>query len=84
MRTESATDAKNNFGALMDAALREPIVIQRSGRNSVVMLAYEDYEHLLKIIDSSWGQKADAARKKGSIGTAKSKQLLNDLLNARD
>lgn len=84
MKTQTATDAKNNFGAVMDAALREPVVIQRSGRNAVVMMAYEAYEELLSLIDQTWGAKAEKARKKGFIGVEKSERLLQALLNAKD
>ena len=49
MRVESATNAKNNFGAIMDAAMREPVIIQKSGRNAVVMMSYEEYEEKKEI-----------------------------------
>ena len=84
MRTESATDAKNKFGEVMDAALREPVVIQRSGRNAVVMMAYEDYEALLAQVDGQWGLGATKSKEEGFIGATKSKQLLDRLLNAED
>jgi prevent-host-death family protein len=84
MRIESATDAKNSFGAIMDMALREPVVIQRSGRNSVVMLAYEDYEEMTALMDKLWGERASKAKRKGFIGPAKSRHLLNKLLHAED
>lgn len=84
MRTETATDAKNNFGAVLDAALREPVVIRKSGRNAVVMIAYEDYENLVAMVDGYWGMKAEQARHKGFIGKAKSHKLLDTLLNAGD
>lgn len=84
MKTETATDAKNNFGQVMDAALREPVVIRRSGRNAVVMLAYEDYEELLALADKNWGERATRAKASGLIGAEKSHALLNALLNAAD
>ena len=84
MRTETATDAKNKFGEVMDAALREPVIIQRSGRNAVVMMAYEDFEEFRALVDQRWGAQATQAKRKGFIGTKKSEKLLQTLLNAED
>ncbi len=66
----------------MDAAMREPVVIQKSGRNAVVMLAYEDYEDMLASIDAVWAKKALKAKKAGFIGSKKSAELLARLINA--
>lgn len=84
MHMESATEAKNRFGAVMDAALRAPVVIQRSGRNAVVMLAYEDYEALVAAADEAWGKKAARAKRKGFLGAEKSGRLIRELLGAGD
>lgn len=56
----------------MDAALREPVLITRSGRNAVVMLAYDDYEELKSMSDKAWGKKAKSAKSKGFLSTAES------------
>ncbi|MDX2073671.1 MAG: type II toxin-antitoxin system prevent-host-death family antitoxin [Alphaproteobacteria bacterium] len=82
MLVESSTHAKNQFGAVMDAAMREPVIIQRSGRNAVVMLAYQDYEEMLQMVDRAWGKRAAAAKRKGFIGAKKSAALIEKLLNA--
>ena len=63
MRIESATNAKNHFGEIMDAALREPVIIQRSGRNAVVMLSVEEHEILEILSDRYWGELAKEAEK---------------------
>ncbi|NDE90157.1 MAG: type II toxin-antitoxin system Phd/YefM family antitoxin [Alphaproteobacteria bacterium] len=81
MHTETATTVKNKFGKVMDRALREPVVIQRSGRNSVVMIAYEDYEEFAIYRDKIWGEKAARAKKKGMAGKKKSEQLMRKVLN---
>jgi prevent-host-death family protein len=44
MRTVAATEAKQRFGAIIDAAQREPIVIQRQNRDVAVIISPEDYE----------------------------------------
>jgi prevent-host-death family protein len=84
MRLESATDVKNHFGEMMDAALREPIIIQRSGRNTAVMMAYEEYEEMMAQIDAAWGKRAEKAKKNGTLGKTKSQALLKRMLSARD
>ena len=46
MKTVAATDAKNRFGAILDEAQREPIVIRRQDRDIAVVLSMADYERL--------------------------------------
>ena len=46
MKTISAKDAKNGFGRLIDAALAEPVVVEKHGRAVVVVLSIEEYERL--------------------------------------
>jgi len=43
MKTVSATEAKQRFAAVLDAALREPVVIRRQNRDVVVMISAEEY-----------------------------------------
>ena len=46
MRYVSATDAKQRFAALLDAAQREPVVIRRQKRDVAVLVSAADYERL--------------------------------------
>ena len=46
MRSFSATDAKQNLAALLDAAQREPVVIRRQKRDVAVVLSADEYERL--------------------------------------
>ncbi len=46
MRYVSATDAKQRFAAMLDAAQREPVVIRRQKRELAVVLSLEQYERL--------------------------------------
>ena len=50
MKTIASTEAKTNFGALLDAAQREPVLIEKKGRGVAVLLAKEEYERLEEII----------------------------------
>ena len=46
MRSISATEAKQAFGAALDAAQREPVVIRKQNRDVAVLLSAEEYEKL--------------------------------------
>ena len=46
MKRVAATDAKNRFGAILDDAQREPVVIRRQDRDIAVVLSMADYERL--------------------------------------
>ncbi|MEX1204443.1 MAG: type II toxin-antitoxin system Phd/YefM family antitoxin [Dongiaceae bacterium] len=46
MRYVSATDAKQRLAALLDAAQREPIMIQRQKRDVAVVLSPQEYDRL--------------------------------------
>ena len=46
MRHVSATDAKQTFSAVLDAAQREPVVIRRQRRDVAVVLSVQEYEKL--------------------------------------
>jgi prevent-host-death family protein len=42
----SATDAKNRFGELLEAARKEPVHVQKNGRDVAVVLSPEEYRSL--------------------------------------
>ena len=48
MKTVSATEAKQNFAAMIDHAQREPVRIRRHDRDLAVLVSAEQYEHLNK------------------------------------
>jgi prevent-host-death family protein len=49
MRTISATEAKQNLGALLDSAQSEPITIRRQNRDIAVVLSAREYDRLRAI-----------------------------------
>ena len=49
MQTQSAKDAKYNFGRLIDTAWAEPVVIEKHGLPVVVVLSIEEYRRLVAI-----------------------------------
>jgi len=46
MTAFSATEAKNKFGELLEAAHREPVEISKKGRPVAVLLSMEAYEEM--------------------------------------
>ncbi len=46
MKTVSASDAKQRFAALLDAAQREPVLIRRQNRDVAVIISPEEYERI--------------------------------------
>lgn len=50
MQTFSANEAKQNFGEVIDAALREPVAITKHGRRSVIITSDKDYRELQQFV----------------------------------
>ena len=46
MKSVSATEAKQRFAALIDAAQREPVRVRRQKRDVVVILSMEEYDRI--------------------------------------
>lgn len=82
MRVESATNVKNHFGEIMDAALREPVMIQRSGRDAAVLMSVEEYKIVEMLSDRYWGELAMEAEKNGFLSAEESESVIQRLLNA--
>ncbi len=53
MKTVSATEAKQNFAALLDAAQRGPVRIRRHDREIAVMLSAEEYA---RFVEDRWNE----------------------------
>jgi PHD/YefM family antitoxin component YafN of YafNO toxin-antitoxin module len=52
MRTVSASAAKQRFGALHKAALREPVFIRRQNRDMSVIISLDEYKRMRGINDT--------------------------------
>ena len=49
MKIVSATDAKQRFAAVIDAAQREPVRIRRQNRDVAVIMSAEEYDRIRKV-----------------------------------
>jgi prevent-host-death family protein len=43
----SATDAKNRFGEVLEMARKEPVRIQKNGRDFAVVIAADEYDRMI-------------------------------------
>ena len=85
MKTLAATEAKNEFGRLLDTAQREPVTIEKKGRPVAVVLSLEEYQRLEALDDAWWAARADAAEKEGDwLGPEESEKYLREILSAED
>ena len=82
MRRVSATEIKNRLGQYMDYAIASPILIEKQGRPTVVLLAVAEYDRLIALEDAYWAQKALEAEKSGWVGQAEAERLLKAGLSA--
>jgi len=80
MRIESAINAQNNFGAIVAAALQEPVIIQQNGQDAVMMVSCKDYRELIE--DQIWGMMAMEAEKRGYLSPEESEASIQRFLNA--
>ena len=78
----SATEAKVQFGKLLDTARRESVSIDKQGRSVAVILSKEEFERLSEIEDSFWALRAEAAKTEGFLSEEESERFLDELLNA--
>lgn len=66
-RTVTASEAKQSFAAVLDAAAVEPIVIQRHEREVAVVMSMAEYQRLRGLAVAEFARVADemAAKAKG-------------------
>lgn len=48
MITMKSSEAKNNFGFMIDKAIKEPILVKKYNRPYVVIVSIEYFEQLMK------------------------------------
>jgi prevent-host-death family protein len=77
-----ASDAKNSFGKLIDAAQRSPVAINRRGRRVAFVVSPADMEAME---DHYLGAKAmEIIRTQKSLGVKKTRKFFDKILHARD
>ena len=61
MRVVSASEAKQGLASVLEAAAREPVVIQRQKRDVAVVLSIQEYERLVRLNVAEFQRFCDAA-----------------------
>lgn len=75
MVSVTATELKNRLGQYLETSQREPVMVEKSGRESSVMLSKERYDALMLLEDQLWDLRAQLAEQEGFLGPAKSAKL---------
>ena len=57
MKAVAAKEAKNRFGVLLDMAQREPVMVQKNGRDVAVLMSIQDYGNFEEIEEEFWENK---------------------------
>ncbi|MDE2976588.1 MAG: type II toxin-antitoxin system Phd/YefM family antitoxin [Acidobacteriota bacterium] len=87
MRTVSATEAKQRFAAILDAAQHEPIMVRRQKREVAVVLSPREYERLralnLRELDE-YCQRIGAQAAERGLTEEKLAEILDDGDNETD
>lgn len=82
MRVMSASDARQRFGAVIDTAQREPVVIRRLKRDVAVVLSKAEYDRLgafnVAELEALCDSMADRARAQGLTGERLANILADD------
>lgn len=80
----TATEAKNRFAEMVDLARVEAITITRNERAVAIVLSPAEYSRLTQVEDKYWGDLADKVTKNDFVGTNKSAEFLNSILNEKN
>lgn len=60
MKTIAASEARQSFAELIDAAAREPVVIRRQQRDVAVVVSMQEYERLTQLNRAEFQRFCDA------------------------
>jgi antitoxin Phd len=72
----TATELKNRLGQYLEASQLEPVIIEKSGRESSVVLSKRRYDELCELEDRVWDLKAVSAEKEGFMNNDEVQDLL--------
>lgn len=81
MQTVTATEAKQGLAAVLEACVREPVLIQRQKRDVAVVISVQEYERLARVNVAEFQRFCDAVGERAEqagLNEAKLAQLLND------
>lgn len=79
MKTVAASEARQSFAELIDAAAREPVVIRRQQRDVAVVVSMQEYERLTQLNRAEFQRFCDAVGKRAK-GAGMNARVLAKLL----
>ncbi|KJW02377.1 prevent-host-death family protein [Rickettsia endosymbiont of Ixodes pacificus] len=80
MKSISSKEAQNHFGELMNQAVKSPVIINKYGKPTVVLISHEEYEKFNQLEDMYWAMQAKNVSKSGFLSEEESKDFLNKIL----
>ena len=72
----AATELKNRLGKYLKVAQVEPVIIEKLGRASTVILSKRRYDELVELEDKFWDMQAQATEREGFISDEDARQSL--------
>lgn len=80
MRTVTSSEARQGLAELIEAARREPVVIQRQKRDVAVVMSMDEYERLVHLNVAEFQRFSDRVASKAA-NQGMSEAVLRDLLS---
>jgi len=80
MKKIAATEAKNQFGHLLEMVLTKPVTIEKKGRPVAVILCFAEYQRLTEIEERFGGDRALNALESGFLSENEAKTRLREKL----
>lgn len=71
----TATELNKHPGKYLNQAIKEPVIVERSGHPVAVMVSYE---HYIKLEDAYWGELAIVAGREKSLGEKATRDFLTE------
>ena len=72
----TATELKHRLGRYLEAAQVEPVVVEKSGRVTSVVLSKRRYDQLCELEDRFWDLQAQTAEQEGFMSDSEVRELL--------
>ena len=72
----TATELKHRLGRYLEAAQVEPVVVEKSGRATSVVLSKRRYDQLCELEDMFWDLQAQTAEQEGFMSDSEVRELL--------
>lgn len=72
----NATSLKNHLGRYLQSSIKEPIIVEKSGHPSAVLISYDEFNKLSQYEDFYWSMLATQAEKEGYLGVKETAKRL--------